>query len=417
MSLTIQRSLFIQAVREFKEEKGIKLKSLFNLKDTASLPLRKEFWSKHAIQSYIARDSKGIDFAEYHPILDVDRHNKGDNDYYEWRIYQLAKEQNWVIWPFRDQALTDEFYASGAHTFCAPREDAVIRALACNELTSLIEVHKTDDIQLLPDADIQKIRLSLLRLQHLESRKGRFILAPNYSNGHAGVFLSLLDGNKILAAIHIDSQNSANFLENTKEGFHYQGTAWSDISSPKDKEIYDRYKKEGAVKIDREAKVAYLFDEEYFAFRSSSGCSQITTAVKMGWVDLVHNVDCPPEGESCYRIYDGRRVPILDASNRLQTAPDDKNCALYTYNTMQALVKLLEERGDRIYQMALKGEFEALKDLFQEQLKAYLPCYFDAEGKGRSEAELKAFHLKQRWELGSKASLNKAYLINKRFID
>lgn len=50
------------------------------------------------------------------------------------------------------------------------------------------------------------------------------------------------------------------------------------------------------------------------------------------------------------------------------------------------------------------GAIKTLVRIFQEDLKAYLPCYYDvATGIPKSLAELEAFHLNQRWEIGRKS--------------
>ena len=109
---------------------------------------------------------------------------------------------------------------------------------------------------------------------------------------------------------------------------------------------------------------------------------------------------------------------MIDASNKIQTANDDKNCAVFTFNTMQAVVKMLEDKNnsETIYNHALKlvhGNDDekrqsetALIKIFREDLKAYLPCYFNSDGTLKPESELKEFHLKQRWQLGSLAASN-----------
>lgn len=95
---------------------------------------------------------------------------------------------------------------------------------------------------------------------------------------------------------------------------------------------------------------------------------------------------------------------------------------------MQAIVKMLEDNDNSvvIYNEALKISHgtdsekilaeEVLTKIFREDLKAYLPCYFNSDGSPKSESELKEFHLKQRWELGSRAALDENYLTYKHFL-
>ena len=80
-------------------------------------------------------------------------------------------------------------------------------------------------------------------------------------------------------------------------------------------------------------------------------------------------------------------------------------------NFIEAMVEMLKQPkiADRIFGLArtVKSNPDApgiLVHIFQEDLKAYLPCYYDkATGAPKSRAELEAFHLKQRWEIGGKS--------------
>ncbi len=65
-----------------------------------------------------------------------------------------------------------------------------------------------------------------------------------------------------------------------------------------------------------------------------------------------------------------------------------------------------KQTADRIFNIAKtiqtdkNAEAELVK-VFREDLKAYLPCYYDTDtGLAKSEEELREFHLQQRWELG-----------------
>ena len=107
--------------------------------------------------------------------------------------------------------------------------------------------------------------------------------------------------------------------------------------------------------------------------------------------------------------WDGSKWVLIDASHDLQTDADDNNCALYTANFIQAIVEFLKkpEIANRVYSLAhsLESDPNAKKELikmFQVDLRAYLPCYYDVKtGAQKPKQDLINFHLQQRWKLGT----------------
>jgi hypothetical protein len=105
------------------------------------------------------------------------------------------------------------------------------------------------------------------------------------------------------------------------------------------------------------------------------------------------------------------KTPFIDVSHDLQEAADDRNCALYSLNFIKAISELLKspEIVNHIVELARSSTrdpsaIEQLVHIFREDLKAYLPCYYDRDtGLPKSPEEVEAFHLSQRWELGSKS--------------
>ena len=103
----------------------------------------------------------------------------------------------------------------------------------------------------------------------------------------------------------------------------------------------------------------------------------------------------------------------IDASHDLQTTKENKNCALYTINFLQDVQKLLKNETvyDYVYKNATlfttENEAEktqAIKNLqfvFKNLLSYQMPCYYDQSGKKKSDKQIKEFHLRQRWDIGS----------------
>lgn len=427
---------FNQTVQQFKQKHRINLKDLLKVDKPEFLALRKEFWSQHTVKTYLSRGSDLIQFVDDQPLFEVDRSNKNENDYYEFKIYQLAAQQSWIIFPFRELLLTGTFYQGGALCYIAPVEKETKRRVIGIELHKLLKVQNPLDILVTPGEDIYKLRTRLLGLQFLRDNQVKFVLSSCYTHGHAIALISIIEqeGNRLLTTISIDSQNTDHHFFRILRGFEARAReAWT-ISGPRALERYNEFKSylgDKKVRIDMDQRVGYLLDKMFFWASSDPDCREATIAKDKEWIDVLHNIEYhakedPPEIE--YRLFDRRPFTMIRASNKLQTADDDLNCALYTHNTLQAAIKLLEqpEKAKAVYQHALtvangtpaeKDNAEKeLVQIFREEIKTYLPCYFNSDGALKSEMEIKDYHLKQRWDLGSAAALDEDYLRHKYFL-
>lgn len=108
-----------------------------------------------------------------------------------------------------------------------------------------------------------------------------------------------------------------------------------------------------------------------------------------------------------------RRVPLIDASHNLQTINDDQNCPFYSHNFCLAVGNMMADASisARVFRLAETIEDQVvhtrdpgasineLKIIFQNDLKAFLPQYYNKGGSSRTAAELKAFHMGQRWDI------------------
>jgi hypothetical protein len=140
--------------------------------------------------------------------------------------------------------------------------------------------------------------------------------------------------------------------------------------------------------------------EEYRAVKMSPDIDTIYSFRMDNWVN-------PPEPN----VYIGfmPKTPFIDVSHHLQKEDDDKNCVLYSTNFINALCALLKQKevADRVFVLAqsIKSDpnaIDRLVHIFREDLKTYLPCYYNAAtGTPKSNEELEAFHLQQRWEMGA----------------
>jgi hypothetical protein len=414
------KSEFNRAVRAFKSQHGIKLKDLFKLNDPSSLRLRQTFWADRMISSYIGRPSSTISFSVYHPIFDIDKTGKEHNDYYEWKIYQLTRlgsKQEVSVFPFRHRVMEDSFYKIGIN-----EKDQIFTLIP----------NRSKSIQVTPEGDLYEIREMLANIQIFDTET-RFVISPHTKDDHATTIVSILehDSDRILASIFINSHDTKSHHQSYQQRFVPREPQPVCIYGLNTQEVYDRLKEELAgetMKIDLEKRVAYLLDESYDNLSSSPKVAAIKEVYGKGLIDLIHNVD--PSGKMSrwidrgtgpnmhYQLIDRRSFPFIDASHHLQTARDDGNCGIYTYNLLGAILKLLEnpEKAEKVYQLALHGSQDALIAIFREDLKSYLPQYYNADGSKKTEEELKLYHLQMHWDLGSLAAKDTEYLSKKGFL-
>lgn len=108
-----------------------------------------------------------------------------------------------------------------------------------------------------------------------------------------------------------------------------------------------------------------------------------------------------------------RRVPLINASHHLQIGEDDRNCSLYAHNFCLAVCAMAadQEIAPRIFSSAEDIErlvisgadpadaISTLSGIFQNDLKRFLPQYYKADGSPCTAAELKTFHMRQRWDV------------------
>ena len=73
-----------------------------------------------------------------------------------------------------------------------------------------------------------------------------------------------------------------------------------------------------------------------------------------------------------------------------------------------------DENAEKIYALAqriasskddteAKASSENMTQFVQDHLKKHLPCYYHSDGSPKDKAEIHAYHLKQRWTIGSEA--------------
>ena len=102
-------------------------------------------------------------------------------------------------------------------------------------------------------------------------------------------------------------------------------------------------------------------------------------------------------------------IPFFDASHPLQTEGIDRNCVLYSFNFLNAVGQLVEAKKDVLAKLATRFKKSGadvavgaeIAQFIRNESKAFLPQYYANDGTAKSPAEIRRYHLEQRWEMGA----------------
>jgi len=365
------------------------------------LHLRELFFTNPTIQGYLSRSSKVVVFDEYRPLLTKNIDNPEESDYYECQIYELAEqERNCEFLLYRKDVLTDRFYKEGTG------DQTIFSNIEMNKLNYYRIIETGKDIYVVKDT-IRRIEYAKYINEIKNEYSGvQFILTPVAKDTHATTLISIIQKEtfKHLASIFINSSKSQEYFLYISDRFNlHSNTSMSLLKNEESAIFYNYLTSKFNTKTafaDFENKEGYIFDSKtpeaekvYDAFYDDRS------------IKILH--DCTSKR---YILRGNRDVPLIDASHDLQLNEEDKNCSLYSFNFLQGIVKIIEDKdlSDTIYDLAEKidagvDQENATKEItaiFTENLKAHLP-YYDSEGKPKSYAEIKQHHLHQRWDIGS----------------
>ncbi|GAB4231674.1 MAG: hypothetical protein Tsb0021_10150 [Chlamydiales bacterium] len=409
--ITPTRKEFITAIQNFKRINNVKLKKLFEPRNRDyDRVLRGVFWNDPIISNYFSRKFENVDFTSHHPDFRVNRDEKAENDYYEWRIYELAEIYRKDFLPYRKHSLSDNFYNEGP----VP--------IACKIEYLMSQGFETNDIRITRGDDIYGIREMLIRFQFDGNNTCRFVVSPNYKDEHATTLVSILErgSDRILTSIMINSWNKEEYSNSMGYRYNLKGSYPNKISDehssiPFSSELYQNIKEVACenVYIDDKNKRGYVIDQDPTA--------ELEQYLENGTIEVLHHL-YTDNNRLVHIVKDNRKVPFLDASHHIQTAKNDGNCVLYTNHMLQAVSTFLShnENADKVYALALKvndgseeekaDAAEKLSTCFREDIKQHLPFYYNEDGSAKNEEELQKFHLRRRWEVGSMAASSPEYL-------
>lgn len=396
----ITREDFVQAIRDFKRVRRGKLKEL--LKSPESL---QAFWANPIIQGYLARSNTG--FKDKHPNLKGSKHKDDhfNSDHYELKVYKYLPDT--VL--YRDGSITTpKFYNSGTW---------VAKDIFTPLFQSLSD--GASGIESCAPADIYEISDDVHKRFFTGLSSSRFILHPNCKDDHASTCVTILDPltQKVLATIFINSWDSNDYYEYSKERFWHENSKYYRVADGGVKErvksfLARLFSIDFADSTLSNHPPAFLEDkQEGVVLALNCGANEFRSkaydAIKET-SQTVYSLRCEKDAEPCLDVTSQKpRTPFINASHHLQQASDDKNCVLYSLNFVRGIAEMLKQPAiaERVFALAYKLRMEndtnAEKDLmhiFQEELKAYLPYY--QAGKTRTSKEIEDFHLRQRWKMG-----------------
>lgn len=192
----------------------------------------------------------------------------------------------------------------------------------------------------------------------------RVWIAPNGKDDHAYMFVHILDESRtrVMASIFINSFSNSSYFEYINERFSMKAYYSADQINVNDSQL------------------------KHLKLEGGSGSVRVQ-----------------------------RKVPLIDASHNIQTAEGDNSCAIYSNNFCLAVGNMMADTSiaSRVFRLAETIENQVinandpmtsineLKAIFQSDLKAFLPQYYSTDSTVRTEAELKAFNMRQRWDLSN----------------
>lgn len=394
---------FNRTVMNFKKKYKKKLKDLLDKEKNPEIA--SAFWQDPIIRAYLERSS--IEFIDNNPDL-VDSFNKNDHensDHYELKIYEYFPD----CIPYRNKRINTQLYMSGGSRMTRDRLSPFFQSL--NQFKD-IEIVKADDIY-----NYQE-NISFRCFTDQKSSTARFVLAPIWNHTHATVCLSILESQtrRILATVFINTIHNTDSYENALRSFSKRNGFFAP-SEDRQQNIMNLLNQLFNIDLKQE----HTTERKTIISEDQSVALVLDANQPNYYDDEISTLEGKKENEYIYAFYHDKESqqlklpwfstkicsPFIDASHNLQTRQEDKSCTLYGITFIQAIINFLNdpEKAERVYALALNAKTEQntqekLAMIFQEELKAYLPSYYNTEGKIKSNEEIDAYHAKLRWSLG-----------------
>ena len=413
--------------------------------------LRQAFFTNPTIYKYLTRPASSILFLENRPALYSNSERQDQNDYLECLIYELASPPYRFL-PLRGNVLSDTFYLSGiSYPLLYDLFPTAQNAQYC-VYPHLIPVNSfADELVIAPQISdcIPPSDQSVIRVGHLY-QKARYVLFPLVTNdrSHATIVMSIFQdhSHQHLVSIFLNSWDPTrphslseriSSLFNKRKSYHrtyeelrraleegkrfYNDIAVPLFSEEENEALCSAVKKklpnDSLYFLDETTRSGYLFsDEDILPLKEDLELplAVVMKAFEQQKIDTFYGV-LHRHGHKYYRMeMRPRSIELLDASHHLQLDSKDENCVIYRLDFIAAMLKVLDDssRSEHIYRLAETIGGEASHDakasakremrmIFQEDLKQFLPQYYNPSGYPKSETEIKDYHLRRRWDLGN----------------
>ncbi len=401
---SVSRNLFIRAIKNFEKNHG-NLESFLGKNEELTQKLLKS----PIIHHYLARGISQVKFGNNGPeLIDGEPEN---SDHYELKIYRLIPH----IIPYRHDRM-QEFYSWG-----------VVQLKLFNFLVSELS-QSNPVVQVKKPMDIYNtaINLQLMRIEDIFSTKtsskaSQFVIHLNWHEGHATSVISNFNptNNEFLCSLFLNSWHNSSHFNSMKIRFLDQMEKTSLDRRDCDEDLLTSIKNyfETRFLLDVEnldkfpQKVVNEEEKEICFIDVYGSLPDYKNALKDPSIDRVFRLFRDGLFRKSILIDFNKKAHFLDVSHHLQAHEKDNNCTLYSLFFTKAIIEMLQDPNiaDNIIQLALnlndgtKTNTEVEKELvyyFQEQLKSYLPCFYQKNNQAKSELELRDFFIKSRWSLG-----------------
>lgn len=423
----------------FTEENALQIKKLFGKKnyktpetkkleefiDKNTLELIKTLFQIPEIHQYLSRYVSHITFtSEHFPKLDIEN-NKAH--YYEHLIYARLPQ----VLLFRSETIsTSKFYLSGTH----PGHHLSIQQY----LESFTQGSLAIQVNLPTDAHNIKEYVQSLTLKWKSGKqdKLRFLVSPNWKDNHATTIAHIInpDTGTVLLTLFINSWDRNHYTGSIKSVF--SNTPSTRYYQDDDDKLYqylnETFALDKTIKNILKLSEKLPFDEAInnitkekpflepkekaacFIYSSKNHPDPQYDNINQKNFLTVYDVELDSRIKKiqCIYVTHNPQIPFINASHKLQEEDGDRNCAIYGMQFIIAIIQmLLTKKADDVYQYAeeinqdnteIKQNAEKkLIQLFTQDIKEFLPCYYTNEGKEKSLEELHLFHREERWRLGN----------------
>lgn len=279
------------------------------------------------------------------------------------------------------------------------------------------------DLKIHEPHDVYRIRSRLftdLKALDPDEKAPRFIISPNWKDTHATIIFSVVDPDtkQILTSLFLNSSNNPSYFKYTQERLimddHIPPPFLEKFAARDFPEFQNVPSEKKEIQVNEASRSALAINYGTLDRQLPEFQALMTNPN----IDAIYQVGNYSNSKKSWLMgSDISRQPFIDVSHHLQIKNDDFNCVLYGLNFVHALVCLLREPTIAEKITALSREIakdptspgrEQLVTIFREQLKTYLPQYYDQNGQTRSDQEIQSFHVNERWELGSES----VYLTN-----